>query len=224
MSESSESQILPIFPLTGSLLLPGTYLPLNIFEERYRNMVRDVLEGDGRIGMVQPLVPGLDNFGIPPLDLDDPELYTVGCCGTIDKHEPQEDGRYLIVLKGTARFRILGEIEKTNGYRRVRADFGDFEIDTTSDDAEVDAVEVLAVLDKFARERELEFDRDVLTALSGPRLVNSLSTALPFSAAEKQALLEAHSPEDRASLLITLMGIESGSGSAAETFSPPTIH
>lgn len=224
MRDTPEPEVLPIFPLTGTLLLPGTFLPLNIFEERYRNMVRDALEGEGRLGMVQPLVPGLDNFGVPPLDLDDPQLYAVGCCGSIDKHELQEDGRYLIVLKGTARFRILDEVEKTNGYRRVRADFGEFEIDRSSDGSGIDTGEVLAVLDKFARERDLEFDRDLLTALSGTRLVNSLSTALPFSAVEKQALLEARSPEDRASLLITLMGIESGSADPSQEFSPPTIH
>jgi len=224
MSASLEHQSLPVFPLTGTLMLPGTYLPLNIFEERYLNMVRDALEGDGRIGMIQPMIPGLDNWGVPPLDLDNPELYPVGCCGRIHQHELQEDGRYLIVLEGIVRFRILRELESVRGYRRVKADFAEFEIDLGCEEPEIDKQAVLSVLDSFARQRELEFDPDLLAALSGSRLVSSLSTALPFSAAEKQALLEARSPEDRASLLLTLMGIGLDSASRQQPYFPPTIH
>ena len=123
MSERLEEQTLSVFPLTGTLMLPGTFLPLNIFEERYLNMVRDALEGDRRIGMIQPWIPGLDNWGVPPLDLEAPELYPVGCCGRIHQHELQADGRYLIVLEGAIRFRILRELEPVRGYRRVEADF-----------------------------------------------------------------------------------------------------
>lgn len=224
MSEQTEEQTLPVFPLTGTLLLPGTYLPLNIFEKRYLNMVRDALEGDRRIGMIQPRVPGLDNWGIPPLDLDDPELYPVGCCGHIDQHERQADGRYLIVLEGVIRFRILRELEPARGYRRVRADLAEFEIDRHSNDSDIDKQEVLSVLDRFAQQRDLEFDPDLLAALSGSRLVNTLSTALPFTSVEKQALLEARTPEDRTSLLMTLMGIELDTTSRHQSSSPPTIN
>ena len=120
MGAGLELQSLPVFPLTGTLLLPETFLPLNIFEERYRNMVRDALEGDRQIGMIQPLIPGLDNFGVPPLDLQDPQLYPVGCLGRIEEHELQPDGRYVIVLKGVERFRVLRELDPRNGYRRVQ--------------------------------------------------------------------------------------------------------
>lgn len=224
MGELMEEQTLPVFPLTGTLLLPGTYLPLNIFEERYLNMVRDALEGDRRIGMIQPRVPGLDNWGVPPLDLDDPELYPVGCCGHIDQHERQADGRYLIVLEGVIRFRILRELEPARGYRRVRADLAEFEIDRHSNDSDIDKQEVLSILDRFAQQRDLEFDPDLLTALSGSRLVNTLSTALPFTSVEKQALLEAGTPEERTSLLMTLMGIELDITSRHQSPSPPTIN
>jgi Lon protease-like protein len=224
MSAPPEEQTLPVFPLSGTLLLPGTYLPLNIFEERYLNMVRDTLEGDRRIGMIQPRIPGLDNWGVPPLDLDAPELYPVGCCGRITQHELQTDGRYLIVLEGVVRFRILRELEPARGYRRVRADFAEFEIDQRSAEPEIDKQEVLSVLDRFAKQADLEFDPDLLAALPGRRLVSTLSTALPFTAVEKQALLEAYSPEERASLLITLMGIDLDSTSRPQSYSPPTIH
>jgi Lon protease-like protein len=224
MSTRSEEQTLPVFPLTGTLLLPGTYLPLNIFEERYLNMVEDALEGDRRIGMIQPRVPGLDNWGIPPLDLDDPELYPVGCCGHIDQHERQADGRFLIVLEGVRRFRILRELEPVRGYRRVEADFSEFGSDRHSAELAIDKQEILSVLDRFGRQKDLEFDPDLLGALSGSRLVNTLSTALPFTPVEKQALLEATSPDERASLLMTLMGMELDSGRQNQSSSPPTIH
>jgi len=219
-----EEQELSVFPLTGSLLLPGTYLPLNIFEDRYCNMVQDTLDGDGMIGMIQPRVPGLDNYGIPPLQIEAPDLYPVGCCGRIDRHELQEDGRYLIVLEGIVRFRVLREIEPVRGYRRVVPGFSEFELDLRSEEPDIDTVEVLSVLDRFARERDLEFDTDLLASLTGRRLVNTLSTALPFTAVEKQTLLEAQSPEDRAALLVTLMGIESDSSTRSQSYSPPTIH
>ena len=80
------------------------------------------------------------------------------------------------------------------------------------------------MLDRFAREQDLEFDRDLLNALSEIRLVNTLSTALPFTSVEKQALLEATSPEERATLLITLMEIGLGAEGASVPYSPPTIH
>ena len=224
MSARVDEKALPVFPLTGQLMLPGTFLPLNIFEDRYLNMVRDALEGDRRIGMIQPLIPGLDNWGVPPLDLEDPELYPVGCCGSISQHELQEDGRYLIVLEGIVRFRVRRELEPIHGYRRVEADFAEFEIDRRPEESDVDNLEVLSVLDRYAKQENLEFDPDVLAALSGNRLVSTLSTALPFGSVEKQALLEAYSPEDRASLLLTLMGIDLESGGPGQVYSPPTIH
>lgn len=224
MVEPRGNETLPVFPLTGTLLLPGTYLPLNIFEERYLNLVEDALKGDRRIGMIQPWIPGLDNWGVPPLDLRDPELYPVGCCGRINQHELQPDGRYLIVLEGEVRFRIRRELEQTRGYRRVSADFAEFEIDRLSEEPNIDKQEILSLFDRFARQRDLDFDSDLLAALSGLRLVNALSTALPLTAVEKQALLEARSLEDRASLLMTLMGMDLEPGSQSPSFSPPAIH
>jgi Lon protease-like protein len=225
MGAADHQSSLPVFPLTGTLMLPGTYLPLNVFEERYIKMVRDALAGDEKIGMIQPMIPGLDNWGVPPLDLDDPELYPVGCCGRIHQHELQKDGRFLIVLEGEVRFRLVHELKPVRGYRRVQADFAEFEIDRRTEESEIDTRSVLSVLDRFARQKELEFDPDLLAALSGQRLVNTLSTALPFSAPEKQALLEAYAPEDRASLLVTLMRIDLESEDiGGEPDSVPTIH
>ncbi len=212
MDEAPGLETLRVFPLTGTLLLPGTYLPLNIFEPRYRNMVSDALESDRVIGMVQPEVPGPDNWGLGTPDGGEPKLYPVGCKGRISRHQRLDDGRYLIVLEGLSRYRIVRELEPERGYRRVEADLGDYEIDADLDESIVDATRVLALLDPFAERKGLTVDEELRESLPGGRLINMLSTLLPFAPAEKQALLEARAPQDRAELLATLMGIELESG------------
>src|SRR5512135_1261304 len=122
-------EIIPVFPLTGSLLLPGNLLPLNIFEPRYRNMVADALDGDQLIGMVQPLTPRQDNWVASAQQPENPEIYAIGCLGRIEECEPQDDGRYLLVLRGVARFRVRQELPLKRGYRRVVADYSEFRRD-----------------------------------------------------------------------------------------------
>ncbi len=131
MPATTLPEIIPVFPLTGSLLLPGNLLPLNIFEPRYRNMVADTLEGGQHIGMVQPLTPRQDNWVVnsEDPDPDNPEIYRIGCLGRIEECELQDDGRYLIVLRGISRFHIREELSRPRGYRRVRVDYSEFRRD-----------------------------------------------------------------------------------------------
>src|SRR5947209_14615666 len=96
--------ILPIFPLTGVLLLPRGRLPLNIFEPRYLAMTRDALAGDRMIGMVQPL----DGHG----DEAAPPVYRTGCAGRLVSFSETDDGRYLIALSGIARFETVEELPR----------------------------------------------------------------------------------------------------------------
>jgi Lon protease-like protein len=219
--------VIPVFPLTGSLLLPGTLLPLNIFEPRYRNMVADALEEGRHIGMIQPVVPRLDSFGdlLDPTDLERaPELYHVGCAGRIDRCEPQPDGRYEIVLRGICRFRIREELPERRGYRRVSADYTEFSGDPTEPQISIDPAQMLGSLRAFGQKHGLEFDYSLLEALPGISLLNGLAVALPFRPEEKQALLEAASPEERERLLLTLMGMGFEPMSTEEYYSPPTVH
>ncbi|MDX1503895.1 MAG: LON peptidase substrate-binding domain-containing protein [Thermoanaerobaculia bacterium] len=216
-------ETLPIFPLTGSLLLPGNYLPLNIFEPRYRNLVRDALEGPRLIGMIQPRVPGPDNLG--PLRGDaDPDLYAVGCVGTIQRCERQTDGRYLIVLRGLIRFRIAEELPRHNGYRLVRPDFGEFGGDEQAEAEGIDTASLLAAVDRFAERYGLDFDADLLASLPPLLLVNALSAALPFSPGERQALLEAPRPADRARLLRELMRMGLDDRWDGDAYRPPVVN
>lgn len=218
---------IPIFPLTGVLLLPRGELPLNIFEPRYRNMVADVLEEGMHIGMVQPVVPRLDNFGalLDPTDLERaPELYHVGCAGRLDRCEPQPDGRYEIVLRGISRFRIREELPERRGYRRVGVDYTEFAGDPAEPQVSLDPTQMLGSLRAFGQKHGLELDFGLLESLPGISLLNGLAVALPFRPEEKQALLEAAGPEERERLLLALMGMGFEPMSAEDYYSPPTVH
>jgi uncharacterized protein len=215
---------LPVFPLTGSLLLPGNWLPLNVFEPRYRNMVADAMEGARAIGMIQPLVPRRDNRPSPDAAADAPELYAIGCAGRIERCEPQPDGRYHVLLKGVSRFRVVRELALRRGYRRVAADYSEFGADREEPAGALDPGRLLAVVRAFGEEHGYEFDLDLLAALPTISLVNGLAAALPFAPAEKQALLEAPGPAEREELLLALMGMGLEVSSTDEYYSPPTLH
>lgn len=229
LEDSPAPLVIPLFPLTGSLLLPGTLLPLNIFEPRYRNMVADAMEGESAerhspyIGMIQPFVPRQDNW--PALDppTEDPALYTIGCAGRIDRCEPQPDGRYEIVLRGICRFRVREELTPRRGYRRAAVDYGEFAADPAEPQTFVEPSRLLAAVRSFGAANGLELDLSLLSSLPGISLLNGLAVALPFRPEEKQALLEAPSPAEREELLLVLMGM-GFEPAPAGSYSPPTVH
>lgn len=221
---SAPPEIIPVFPLTGSLLLPGNLLPLNVFETRYRNMVADALAGHRHIGMIQPLVPRQDNWVAAAEQTDNPELYTVGCLGRIDEHELQDDGRYLVLLRGVCRFRIQRELPMHRGYRQVEADYSEFQRDLDELHVFLNPSRMMRALRAFGEKHDLEFDYDLLSSVPGISLLNGLSVALPFRPAEKQALLEATDPVVREDLLLTLMGMGIEPLSTDEYYSPPTLN
>ena len=102
---------LSIFPLTGAVLFPGMQLPLHIFEPRYRAMVGDALIRDRLIAMIQPR-----------RSVEGAPLYEVGCVGRIGEIQAMDDGRYNLILEGTARFRLVRELDVTTAYRQVEAE------------------------------------------------------------------------------------------------------
>jgi Lon protease-like protein len=186
---------IPIFPLAGALLFPRAQLPLHIFEERYRAMVRDALTGDSLIGMIQPRD-----------EREPPSLFEVGCIGRISGAEELEDGRFNIVLEGISRFRIGREADVTTPYRQVDADRSGFR-----DDAEP---EPLASVQRAELERESRRYADALgyavdwaavSNLDDEMLVNSIAQIAPLDPGSKQALLEAADLSSRADLLVQFM-------------------
>lgn len=211
---------LPIFPLTGVLLLPRAQLPLNIFEPRYLDMITDAL-GDGRmIGMIQPRIPGdyvqgsaLDeDAGETPdddlgFDKEQPPVFPVGCAGRITQFEETEDGRFLINLRGIARFRMTEEMPLRDGYRRVQADWSAFTDDLTEPDepAAMDKKRLFASLKPYFEAQEIQANWDAIHDTPAERLINSLSMICPFEPLEKQALLEAVTLKDRLDVLTSLV-------------------
>jgi len=227
MAEAVAPAILPIFPLTGSLLLPGNLLPLNIFEPRYRRMIADAMAGEspvGHIGMIQPLVPRQDNWVEVGEAPENPVLYPIGCAGRIERCEPQPDGRFLILLRGVSRFRIVRELPLRHDYRQVEADYAEFLGDAAELSHQIDPSRLLHILRGYGEANEADFDFDLLGSLPGVSLVNGLAAALPFPPPERQALLEAACPAEREELLLTLMGMGIEPLSTDEYYSPPTVH
>lgn len=214
---STPPEILPIFPLTGVLLLPGMWLPLHIFEPRYRAMVEDAQAGAWHIGMVQPVVPRDDNRPPPDAPPESPEVYAVGCAGRIEQCERLEDGRFYIQLKGVCRFHIVEELPLLRGYRRVRADYTPYAGDGAAAPP-MDTRHLIETLLRFGQANNLPFDPIRLRSLPGEALINGLCMSLPFGPAEKQALLEAASLQDRLARLLTLLGM--GANPAAQGADP----
>ena len=192
-------QVIPVFPLPGAILLPRGQLPLNIFEPRYLNMIDDAMAGDRIIGLIQPA------GGPPSL----PSLTAVGCAGRITSFAETSDGRYLVTLTGVCRFRVTTEMPSQAPYRQIRAAFGEYESDLTVPLGEpFDRETFLSALKAYLERRQLEIDWETADAAPQEALINSLSMALPFEPAEKQALLEAPTLDDRCLTLTALMQID----------------
>lgn len=187
---------LPVFPLSGALLLPEGHLPLNIFEPRYMQMFDDVLGSHRLIGMIQPQI-GVEESSHPPLS-------SVGCIGRITSFSETADGRYVVGLTGVTRFRMLEECAPAKAYRSVK--FAPFMGDLSADDTEeaVDRDNLLKVFRDFLDANNLEADWESVERASNRVLVNSLSMMSPFGAAEKQVLLEAADLKARAETLIAI--------------------
>lgn len=217
MSEGNEPlpTAVPVFPLTGALLLPRGLLPLNIFEPRYLAMVRDAMAATGAanriIGMIQPRGPGAG--GDPYNTAEPPPLFDVGCLGRISDYRETEDGRILIALTGVSRFRIQAELDRTTPYRQVMADYHGFRGDR-SDPPPLAAAARAAleeVLHSYLDAEGLSADWEAVKQADDEALVTTLASVCPFDPAEKQALLEASSLAERAQTLTALMTFAQGS-------------
>jgi uncharacterized protein len=191
-------EILPIFPLTGVLLLPRGVLPLNVFEPRYLAMFRDAMDGERLIGMVQP--------SNPPIREMNPAVYPTGCAGRITSFSETDDGRFLVGLTGVSRFRIKEELPLTeSGYRRVVADWQDFAADRDADAGDFDRSRLVAGLRTFFSSRQVQADWEAIDRAPGEHLITSIAMMCPFAPNEKQALLEAATLAERARLLTALI-------------------
>tara|TARA_B100000965_G_scaffold307695_1_gene266684 strand:+ start:710 stop:1354 length:645 start_codon:yes stop_codon:yes gene_type:complete len=174
---------IPIFPLSNFIIFPKTTVPLNIFEPRYIEMVDDVMKGRRIIGMIQPRK---SNQSIP-------ELYKVGCAGKIISFNETEDGRYLIVLSGISRFKIIEELKTPKLYRKCKVDFEDFFYDLDEKNEEIkfsDLELIFKNLKSLFIKQGYNIDWKELEKQNLNQTINTLAMASPFSLEEKQVLLE----------------------------------
>ena len=199
----ARTETISIFPLEGALLLPHGRLPLNIFEPRYVALVEDSFANGRMFGMIQT------NRKLPA-DANGPALYKIGCLGRVTSFSETDDGRYLITLLGIGRFAVEAEVEGRRGYRRVRADMSRYaeDLDIPGGGSGFDRVELLAALRGYFRTRGFDANWDAIEQMEDEALVVTLAMVCPFDPAEKQALLEADSPADRAQVLLSLLRID----------------
>jgi len=190
---------LPIFPLAGTIVMPGAPLPLNIFEPRYLNMVVDALAEDRMIGMVQPDPNAQDPRG--------DAIYRTGTAGRITAFNETRDGRFLIRLTGVCRFDIQEEVPTVRGYRRAVADWSRFAVDYEPAGRVPERRDLLDRLKAYAAAHQLQIEWDSLRPLDDLALVNVLATMLPLNVEDKQALVESVTLADRARLLRALLEI-----------------
>ncbi|GBR54100.1 Lon-like ATP-dependent protease La [Neokomagataea thailandica NBRC 106555] len=192
---------LGLFVLPGAVLLPGGRLPLQVFEPRYIALLENALAQHRLIGIIQPLDDDEDDAL-----LDNPPLHKVGAVGRIVEFAEQIDGTFMIVLHGVARFRLLQDKPTDHGWREGAIDVSGYVEDMMDTSAmPVGREALLNTLKDYLAARDLRTDWTLLDELDDEALLIVLPMLIPFEDEEKQLLLEAQHPKDRAELLLTLL-------------------
>ena len=171
-----------VFPLSNFIIFPNTFVPLNIFEPRYIKMIDDSMKTNRIIGMIQP--KNKDEI---------PGLYSIGCAGRITSFNETDDGRYLIIIKGVSRFKILKEINNNKPYREYEISFDKYRKDIIKNYNEIkfsDLELIFKNLKKIFQKNGYIINWKEIEKQNLEQTINTLSMASPFSIEEKQALLE----------------------------------
>ena len=180
-----------VFPLSNFIIFPNTSVPLNIFEPRYIQMINDSMKNERIIGMIQPKKEKTNK----------PELFSVGCAGKITSFNETDDGRYLIVIKGISRFKILKEINNNKLYREFEITFDDYKkedmFDNNNEIQFKDLKLIFNSLKRFFEKKGYNINWNKLEKQSLDETINTLAMASPFSLEEKQVLLEAENLSTR---------------------------
>jgi hypothetical protein len=205
LASRTNPETVALFPLSGTVLLPGCDLPLNIFEPRYLNMIDDALKSERLIGMVQ--------------EVEDGSLTKVGGLGRIIQFAEMEDGRYMVVLRGLKRFHLGADIKAATPYKQANISYAGFEadVDIHEDTQTPEALStnkgergaLTMAMKSYAKTLGVRLDWDNLKTIPLDRLVDQAAMISPFGLDDKQSLLEAKTHEDRRRLLIGLMHLYS---------------
>ncbi len=200
---------IPVFPLSGVLLLPRGSLPLNIFEPRYRAMVDDALKTHRLIGMIQPRQ-------------ENGTLFRTGCAGKIVSFSEIGDERYEITLRGISRYHIAEELDPTKGgYRHVRPDWSAFACDRDpAAELNLDRERLSVLLHAYFDMQDMDCNWAAIDNASDDKLMTCLAMICPFDAGEKQALLEAACCKTRAALFMTMLEMATRDAQRKKTNKP----
>ena len=187
---------IPIFPLQGVVFFPKTNLPLNIFEQRYLDMINDCIKGEKLMGMVQPKIKGND------------EVFDVGCLGKITDFERTKDGRILINLNGIIRFKIKKEIKNKKLYRKFEVNYNDFIGDMKSENNDIPKKNFVDLMDKskkLFKKNGYTVNWVEFSKLNVAHQINTLAMITPISVIEKQKLLETITTEKKIETLSNII-------------------
>ena len=184
--------LIPIFPLSGVIYFPKTNLPLNIFEERYLNLVNDAVKKNNLMGMIQTKREGN-------------EIFKVGCLGRINDFQKSKDGRIFINLTGLTRFEILEEIKSSKLYREFKVNYKKFDLDLNPSFEKVDTENLLEKSKNFFKRNGLLLNWDEFDKLDRNQKINTLAMIAPIANEEKQKLLESISLIDKVKNLEDIM-------------------
>ncbi len=205
----SETERLPIFPLSNVVLFPRVKTPLHLFEPRYRQLAREVLAGERRIGMVVVRPEHVDDMP------GDPPIFPVGCAGVITESQRLPDGRYNLVLLGEHRVRIVGETppDGTCLYRvaqvvRLEESYPDAERGRVARLRAAIVADVGVLVRHTQPGRSHAFEADLFGGVDDETFVNAVSNAFAFPAEEKQSLLEAESVPERYARLASALSFQ----------------
>jgi len=185
-------ETIPVFPLSGVIYFPKTNLPLNIFEERYLNLVNDAYKNDGLMGMVQSKRGG-------------ESIYQIGCLGKISDYQEIKDGRILINLTGISRFRIIKEETNQKLYREFKVDYKNFDLDLKNLNEKQSVESLMEKTKIFFKKNGLLLNWKEFDKLDIIQKINTLSMISPVTNEEKQKLLEALTIEDKIEVLESIM-------------------
>ena len=185
---------IPIFPLDGVIFFPKTNLPLNIFEQRYLDLVNDCLKKDRLMGMIQ--------------SKNNDEVYDVGCLGKINEYEKTSDGRILLNLSGLVRFNIKIEIKNSKKYREFKVDYSKFSIDMQKRESLMSQAELSYFIQKakkFFNKNGIMLNWNEFKKLDQSQQINTLSMIAPVSNGEKQKLLESVTEKEKTKNLLDIV-------------------
>ena len=183
---------IPVFPLSGVIYFPKTNLPLNIFEQRYLDLVNDAYNKNKLMGMVQSKKEGNS-------------LYDIGCLGKISDYQKSKDGRILINLTGISRFKILKEVPNNKLYREFQVDYENFIKDDDNDYNRIDIRDLMEKTKTFFQRNGLLINWKEFEKLEHVQRINTLAMIAPITNEEKQKLLEAISLENKIKALESIV-------------------